>query len=130
MKNEKNKKGRRQEPDAAPPEEARQEPAAIPAGETRQEPAEVVGVRFKEAGKVYYFDPGELSLHPGEQVIVETVRGLEFGTVAAGNKTVRASEIVGSLKPVVRIATEADVRKNEQNKQLENGAWAVWTENV
>ena len=50
MKNEKNKKGRRQEPDAAPPEEARQEPAAIPAGETRQEPAEVVGVRFKEAG--------------------------------------------------------------------------------
>ncbi len=63
-------------------------------------------------------------------MIVETVRGLEFGTVAAGNKTVRASEIVGALKPVVRVATEADIRKNEQNKQLEEGAWAVWAENV
>jgi len=49
---------------------------------------------------------------------------------AAGNKTVRASEIVGALKPVVRVATEADIRKNEQNKQLEEGAWAVWAENV
>ena len=133
-KNEKDKKEKRQNRAEPQADRKARKPAAAepqePAEEIRQEPAEVVGVRFKAGGKVYYFDPGELTLQAGEQVIVETVRGLEFGTVAAGNKTVRASEIVGALKPVVRVATEADIRKNEQNKQLEEGAWAVWAENV
>ena len=133
-KNEKDKKENRQNRAEPQADRKARKPAAAepqePAEEIRQEPAEVVGVRFKAGGKVYYFDPGELTLQAGEQVIVETVRGLEFGTVAAGNKTVRASEIVGALKPVVRVATEADIRKNEQNKQLEEGAWAVWAENV
>ena len=93
-------------------------------------PAEVVGVRFKDSGKIYYFAPGELELSVGENVIVETVRGLEFGTVAAGNKTVKASEIIGELKPVVRKATDADIRKNIQNKKLEESARSVWAENV
>lgn len=93
-------------------------------------PAEVVGVRFKDSGKIYYFAPGELELSVDENVIVETVRGLEFGTVAAGNKTVKASEIIGELKPVVRKATDADIRKNIQNKKLEESARSVWAENV
>ena len=92
--------------------------------------AEVVGVRFKDSGKIYYFAPGELELSVDENVIVETVRGLEFGTVAAGNKTVKASEIIGELKPVVRKATDADIRKNIQNKKLEESARSVWAENV
>ena len=133
-KNEKDKKEKRQNRAEPQADRKARKPAVAepqePADEIRQEPAEVVGVRFKAGGKVYYFAPGELTLQAGEQVIVETVRGLEFGTVAAGNKTVRASEIVGALKPVVRVATEADIRKNEQNKQLEEGAWAVWAENV
>ena len=69
----------------------------------------VVGVRFREVGKIYYFDPGELELHPGDNVIVDTVRGIEFGTVMIGNRQVEDEEIVQPLKVVRRMATEDDV---------------------
>ncbi|MCL6450962.1 MAG: stage 0 sporulation family protein [Acetobacteraceae bacterium] len=78
--------------------------------------ARVVGVRFRKAGKVYYFDPGQWSLQPGDAVVVETARGLEFGWVVAGPQDVPDDRVVTPLKQVVRKATardEAQVRENE-----------------
>ena len=84
-----------------------------------EEFAEIVGVNFREAGKVYYFSPGKYKLQKGDKVIVETSRGLEMGTVKLPNKTVKSTEIVSPLKPVTRIATKADLEKDEQNKKAE-----------
>ena len=72
--------------------------------------AEVIGVRFKEVGKVYYFDPIGNKLSAGDKVIVETARGLECGEVATPNKTIDEKELNHPLKPLVRIATK-DVEK-------------------
>ena len=63
----------------------------------------VVGVRFRKAGKIYYFDPGDLELNPGQNIIVETSRGLEFGEVIQGNKEISTLETV-PIKPVKRVA--------------------------
>ena len=78
-------------------------------------PVEVVGVSFKEAGKIYYFAPGGLKLTRGDYVIVETSRGVEMGMVKVENKTVSESEIVPPLKEVKRAATKADLEQNEKN---------------
>ena len=78
-------------------------------------PVEVVGVSFKEAGKIYYFAPGELKLSRGDYVIVETSCGVEMGIVKVENKTVPTSEIVPPLKEVKRAATKADIEQNEKN---------------
>ncbi|MBR6444616.1 MAG: stage 0 sporulation protein, partial [Firmicutes bacterium] len=64
----------------------------------------VVGVKFKKAGKIYYFSPGDYEINTGDNVIVETARGLEFGTVTMGCKEVSESEIVSPLKKIIRIA--------------------------
>lgn len=80
---------------------------------------EIVGINFREAGKIYYFSPGKYKLNKGDKVIVETSRGLEMGTVKLANKTVSESEIVSPLKPVTRIATDADLEKDEKNKKAE-----------
>jgi cell fate regulator YaaT (PSP1 superfamily) len=71
----------------------------------------VIGIRFKDSGKTYFFDPGDLSLQPGDPVIVETVRGLELAKVAYERREVPESEIVGDLKPVVRRAEAADLER-------------------
>ena len=81
--------------------------------------ATVIGVRFKKAGKVYYFDPNEFWPKPGENVVVETARGLEFGEVVTGARTVADEQIVSPLKKVVRIATEEDIRNAELNAKRE-----------
>ena len=73
----------------------------------------IVGIQFKHSGKVYYFDPKNISFNVGDGVIVETVHGLEFATVAMANTEVAESEITGELKPVVRKATEKDVAQHE-----------------
>lgn len=75
----------------------------------------VVGVKFKSAGKVYYFDPDNLEVDVGTNVIVETARGMEFGTVNMTEKEVHPSEIVSPLKKIVRIADEKDQKKYEEN---------------
>ena len=75
----------------------------------------IVGVRFKQAGKVYYFDPNGLSLSEGMNVIVETARGLEFGTVSANPGEVSEKSVVKPLKKVVRIANEEDERRHREN---------------
>jgi len=76
----------------------------------------VIGIRFKDSGKIYYFDPQELELRPGEHVVVETVRGLELARVAYERREVPESEVVGELKPVVRRAEETD---HERLRQLQ-----------
>ena len=75
----------------------------------------VVGVKFKEAGKLYYFSPGSIEVEAGENVIVETARGLEFGKVTMGITEVDESDIVAPLKKIIRKATEKDHRKHEEN---------------
>ena len=79
--------------------------------------ATVIGVRFKKAGKVYYFDPNDIWPRPGDNVIVETARGLEFGEAVTGARSVADEQIVAPLKKVVRIATEEDVQRAEFNEK-------------
>ena len=90
----------------------------------------VVGVRFKKAGKIYYFDPGELELKPGTDVIVETVRGLEYGTVMVGPKELPEEEITQPLKKVLRAATEKDREKLLENKEKEKKAFEIGLEKI
>jgi cell fate regulator YaaT (PSP1 superfamily) len=85
----------------------------------------VVGVRFKEAGKVYYFDPGELDLKPGNAVIVETARGVEFGEIVVGPKLVPDDQIVAPLKKVIRVATAEDHRQVAENQKKARRAFDV-----
>ena len=75
----------------------------------------VIGVRFRPAGKIYFFAPGKLSISNGDKVIVETARGVEFGSVVVGEKEVEDDKITLPLKPVIRIATEEDIKKEEKN---------------
>ena len=92
--------------------------------------ATVIGVRFKKAGKVYYFDPCEVWPRPGDSVVVETTRGVEFGEVVTGAREVADEQIVAPLKKVVRIATEEDVRRAEYNEKREEEAFRVCQEKV
>ncbi len=75
----------------------------------------VVGVRFKEAGKKYYFDPNDIELSLGESVVVETVRGVEIGEVMEPPKTIEEESLQASLKPILRKATQKDLQKEERN---------------
>ena len=86
---------------------------------------EVIGIRFKDGGKIYYFDPCGIEVNIGDNLIVETARGLEYGGVAVANKVVPESEVVLPLRPVIRIATADDDAKNEENKKKEREAFSV-----
>ena len=86
---------------------------------------EVVGVRFKKAGKIYYFDPGDHQTQVGDHVIVETVRGTELGEVVIGPRMVSEEEVTQPLKKVVRLATEEDLLRAEENRGYEAEAYAV-----
>ncbi|WP_315116796.1 stage 0 sporulation family protein [uncultured Clostridium sp.] len=90
----------------------------------------VVGVRFKKAGKIYYFSPGDLEIGKDNNVIVETVRGVEFGQCVIGPKEVSEDDIVAPLKNVIRKATEEDEDKHLQNKNKENEAFNVCLEKI
>jgi len=90
----------------------------------------VVGVSFKEAGKIYYFDPDDIELEKGEYVIVETARGMEFGEIVLGKKEVSEEEIVAPLKKVTRKATMKDKEKNEKNKEQEKEAFTICLEKI
>ncbi len=93
--------------------------------EAQESFTEVVGVNFREAGKVYYFDPNGVKYSVGEKVIVETARGVEFGTVKLPTKSVPSSEIVAPLKPIMRRATADDIQRNEKNRRLEEEAGEI-----
>ena len=91
---------------------------------------EVVSVKFKEFGKVYYFAPGPLQIKIDDSVIVETARGQEYGAVVRGNSQVNETDIVLPLKPVIRIATPADEKQLSDNKQKEKSAFNIALEKI
>lgn len=91
---------------------------------------DVVGVRFKKAGKIYYFDPGDLSIQKDDFVIVETVRGVEYGKAVVPRKQVEEHDVVLPLKKVVRIADHKDRMIVEENKQAAQEAYDVCNEKV
>ena len=90
----------------------------------------IVGVRFKNNGKTYYFDPGTLSLEAGDNVIVETARGLEWGKVSIANTQVDDKEVSNPLKPVVRRATKEDDERAEENERLGKEAVKITAQKV
>lgn len=92
--------------------------------------AEVVGIRFKEVGKVYYFDPDGKTFEKGDRAIVETARGVECGEVTMGNSVVDDSEIVKPLKSVIRAATKADLERVRENAEKEKKAFSVCEEKI
>lgn len=90
----------------------------------------VIGVRFRPAGKIYYFAPGKFHIRQGDKVIVETARGIEFGTVVTGPKEVKDEEVMQPLKSVIRIATEDDKRAEEKNREKEKEAFEICLEKI
>lgn len=86
---------------------------------------EVVGIRFKEVGKIYYFDPLDIRFNKGDHAIVETVRGIECGEVAMENREIDDEEIIKPLKPIIRIATEDDLKIVEKNRIKEQEAFEI-----
>jgi len=92
----------------------------------KNEMTEIVGVRFRDAGKVYYFAPNGLTVKSGECVIVETARGVEFGFAASGNSHVPTAKIVPPLRPVLRLATPEDCEHYAENKKLEAATFEIW----
>lgn len=91
---------------------------------------EVVGVRFKDVGKIYYFDPDSIPLKVGDYVIVETARGVECGQVAMENRQLEDNEIVHPLKNILRKATDEDIEKLKQNKEKEKEAFKICEEKI
>lgn len=85
----------------------------------------VIGVRFKKAGKIYYFDPAGLDIEKGNFVVVETARGIEFGECVIGLKEINENDVIAPLKSVLRVATEADMEKHNQNKEKEKDAFDI-----
>ena len=79
----------------------------------------IVGIRFRTAGKIYYFDPADFDLDMAMHVIVETARGIEMGTVLIPPKEVDDDKVVSPLKPVIRVATDEDEKTVERNKEKE-----------
>ena len=90
----------------------------------------VVGVKFKETGKAYFFAPGKIETKVGDCVIVETARGLEYGVVSMATKEVNEEEIVAPLKDIVRIATPQDKAQMEKNKKKESEAFVICEEKI
>ena len=90
----------------------------------------IIGVRFKSGGKQYYFDPAGLEVQPGQGVIVETSRGLEYGECAQGNTQVEEETVVQPLRPLVRIATEEDEKTVEKNREKEAKAFQICQEKI
>ena len=85
----------------------------------------VVGVQFKKSGKKYFFDPGKLKLKKGDHVIVETIRGIELGTVVENPKKVKEEDVFLPLKKVIRLCTKQDIRQDQKNKEDEKSALNV-----
>lgn len=90
----------------------------------------VIGVRFRRAGKVYFFDPDGLDIKIGDHVIVETARGIEYGLVVLGSREVDEEKVIQPLKPVIRIATPADMEIERKNKEKEKDAFQICLEKI
>ncbi|HHT89163.1 MAG TPA: stage 0 sporulation family protein [Clostridiales bacterium] len=92
--------------------------------------ANVIGVRFRRAGKIYYFDPAGLEIKLGDNVIVETARGIEYGNVVLGIREIEDDMIVQPLKPVIRVATAEDDEIERKNKEKEKEAFKICLEKI
>ena len=90
----------------------------------------VIGVRFRTAGKIYFFAPGKFQIKRGDNVIVETARGIEFGRVVSGPKEVNDEDVVQPLKSVIRMASDQDRKTVEKNKQKEKEAFKICLEKI
>ncbi len=90
----------------------------------------IIGVRFRRAGKVYYFDPAGLEINAGQHVIVETARGVEYGKVIIGTKEVTDDKIVQPLKPVIRVSTPEDDETEKKNKEKERKAFEICKQKI
>ena len=90
----------------------------------------VIGVRFRTAGKIYFFAPGKFQIRQGDNVIVETARGVEFGRVVSGPKDVKDEDVIQPLKSVIRMASDQDRRTVEKNKQKEKEAFKICLEKI
>ncbi|MBQ3814602.1 MAG: stage 0 sporulation protein, partial [Clostridia bacterium] len=103
----------------------------VPEERTGQtECVEIVGVRFRDGGKVYYFAPGQNAVQAGDPVIVETARGVEYGFAATANEFVPAAKIVPPLRPLIRVATDKDTDRWEANRQLEDEAFEICRQKI
>ena len=90
----------------------------------------IIGVRFRNAGKIYYFDPKKLPIKKGDHVIVETARGIEYGSVVADAREVTDDQVVQPLKPVIRIANADDNARDQRNKEKEKEAFRICLEKI
>ena len=90
----------------------------------------VIGVRFRTAGKIYFFDPLQFQIERGGHVIVETARGIEFGTVVSAPQEVEDDKVIQPLKPVLRIATQKDIEQEADNKRKEKEAFQICLEKI
>ncbi|WP_124067860.1 stage 0 sporulation family protein [Clostridium sp. E02] len=90
----------------------------------------VIGVRFRNAGKIYYFDPTNLEVKAGDHVIVETARGIEYGYVVLGSREVEDEKVVQPLKPVIRMATPSDSEVENKNHEKEKDAFVICKEKI
>ncbi len=91
---------------------------------------EIIGVRFKEVSKIYYFDPTNIKFKKGDKVIVETVRGIELGEIVLDNRSIPEEDIVAPLRQVIRAATEEDLKKLEEIKAKEKSAFGICEEKI
>ena len=90
----------------------------------------IIGVRFRNAGKIYYFSPRKFHINKGDHVIVETARGIEYGTVVMGPKELPENEVIQPLKPVIRMADSEDDMKVEKNHEKEKEAIKICQEKI
>ena len=90
----------------------------------------IVGVRFKNAGKIYYFDPVDFEIEEDMDVVVETARGLEYGTIVVGKKEIDEESLVSPLKPIIRIATEEDTKIYKENKEKAKETFELCLEKI
>ncbi|WP_298531121.1 stage 0 sporulation family protein [uncultured Ruminococcus sp.] len=91
---------------------------------------EIVGVRFKSVGKIYYFSPGDIKANVGDHAIVETVRGVECGEIVIANRQIEDNQIASPLKPIIRLATPVDMKVVEKNKLREKDAFRICEEKI
>ena len=87
--------------------------------------ANIIGVRFKKPGKIYFFDPDGIEIEQGKHVIVETAMGKEYGEVAIANRTIPDDKLVKPLKKIIRVATNKDKKQHEENKEKEKEALKI-----
>ena len=91
---------------------------------------EVIGVRFRETGKIYFFNPLDIEIEAGDNVIVETARGMEYGKVVYGRRTIDEKKMSAPLKPIIRKATEADAQKDKRNKEKCKEAFQICLDKI